>query len=112
MKKGIEKLERFLEWGGIKKDIILLAISGVALLISIFHLLPLPFDAAWVAIFLCGIPIILEAIIGLITAFDIKADVLVSMGANRFRLYWRRFCSGGSCLYHAAGGSTRRYHGG
>lgn len=79
MKKGIEKLERFLEWGGIKKDIILLAISGVALLISIFHLLPLPFDAAWVAIFLCGIPIILEAIIGLITAFDIKADVLVSM---------------------------------
>ncbi len=79
MKKGIEKLERFLEWGGIKKDIILLVISGVALLISIFHLLPLPFDAAWVAIFLCGIPIILEAIIGLITAFDIKADVLVSM---------------------------------
>lgn len=28
---------------------------------------------------LCGIPIILEAVIGLITAFDIKADVLVSI---------------------------------
>ena len=28
---------------------------------------------------LCGIPIILEAVIGLITAFDIKADVLVSL---------------------------------
>lgn len=26
---------------------------------------------------LCGIPIILEAVIGLVTAFDIKADVLV-----------------------------------
>ncbi|MCD7709131.1 MAG: cation-translocating P-type ATPase [Clostridiales bacterium] len=40
---------------------------------------PLPFSIAWVAIILCGIPIILEAIIGLVTAFDIKADVLVSM---------------------------------
>lgn len=79
MKKGIEKLELFLEWGGIKKDVILLVIPGVALLVSLFHLVPLPFDAAWIAILLCGIPIILEAIIGLITAFDIKADVLVSM---------------------------------
>ena len=31
------------------------------------------------AIILCGVPIILEAVIGLVTAFDIKADVLVSM---------------------------------
>ena len=31
------------------------------------------------AIILCGIPIILEAVIGLVTAFDIKADVLVSL---------------------------------
>ena len=36
-------------------------------------------DPAWVSIILCGVPIILEAIIGLITAFDIKADVLVSL---------------------------------
>ena len=34
---------------------------------------------AWVAIILCGIPIILEAVIGLVTEFDIKADVLVSL---------------------------------
>lgn len=39
----------------------------------------LPFNIAWVAIILCGVPIIMEAIIGLITAFDIKADVLVSL---------------------------------
>lgn len=79
MKQIIEKLEHFLELGGTKKDIILLAISGLALLFSIFTPLPLPFDAAWIAIILCGIPIILEAVIGLITAFDIKADVLVSL---------------------------------
>ena len=46
---------------------------------SIFDLLPLPFDAAWAAIMLCGSPIILEAVIGLVTEFDIKADVLVSL---------------------------------
>lgn len=79
MKQFTEKLEQLLELGGIKKEIVLLFVSGAALLISIFDLIPLPFDAAWIAIILCGIPIILEAIIGLITAFDIKADVLVSL---------------------------------
>ena len=75
----MKKLEAFLEWGGMKKDIAFLIISGIALIISIFDLIPLPFDAAWIAIILCGIPIILEAVIGLVTEFDIKADVLVSI---------------------------------
>lgn len=76
----MKKLEEFLEWGGVKKDITLLVISGIALLLSIFKVIPgIPFDIAWVAIILCGVPIILEAIIGLVTAFDIKADVLVSL---------------------------------
>lgn len=75
----MRKLEALLEWGGIKKDIVCLVVSGFALLVSIFDFIPLPFDAAWIAIIFCGIPIILEAIIGLITAFDIKADVLVSI---------------------------------
>ena len=75
----METLERFLEWGGVKKDVICLVVSGLALLASIFDLLPLPVDPAWAAIILCGIPIILEAVIGLVTAFDIKADVLVSI---------------------------------
>lgn len=79
MNNIIEKLENFLELGGMKKDIIFLAVSGVALLFSIFDIVKLPFDIAWVAIILCGIPIILEAIIGLVTEFDIKADVLVSL---------------------------------
>lgn len=79
MKKTMEKVEYFMELGGMKKDIAFLIVSGIALIISIFDLVPLPFDAAWVAIILCGIPIIMEAIIGLITAFNIKADVLVSL---------------------------------
>ncbi len=79
MKQFMHKLESILELGGTARDIAFLAVSAVALLCSIFDLLPLPFDPAWVAIILCGIPIILEAIIGLVTAFDIKADVLVSI---------------------------------
>ena len=79
MKRVMERLERLLELGGIRKDIVLLVISGVAVVCSLLKFQPLPFDMAWVAIVLCGLPIVLEAIIGLVTAFDIKADVLVSL---------------------------------
>ena len=79
MKKFMKQTEKILEFGGTKRDIIFLVISGIALLCSIFKIIPLPFDAAWIAIILCGLPIIFEAIIGLVTEFDIKADVLVSI---------------------------------
>lgn len=79
MKKLMEKLEKLMDAGGTKKDIIFLAVSGVSLLCSLFKLIPLPFDAAWISIILCGVPIVMEAIIGLVTRFDIKADVLVSI---------------------------------
>ena len=79
MKTFAKRLESLLELGGMKKDVIFLCISGAALVVSLFDLAQMPFDAAWVAIVLCGVPIILEAFIGLVTAFDIKADVLVSL---------------------------------
>lgn len=75
----MEKLEGLLEWGGIKKDVTLLVISGIAVICSLAKWQPFSFDMAWIAIILCGVPIVLEAIIGLVTAFDIKADVLVSL---------------------------------
>ena len=79
MKHFMKKIEWLLNLGGIKKDVVLLAVSGIALLFSIFPLRPIPFDAAWIAIVFCGLPIILEAVVGLVTQFDIKADVLVSL---------------------------------
>ena len=79
MKKVAEWIEKLNEWGGTRRDIAFLAVSGIALLISIFGGLDLPVDPAWVAILLCGVPILLEALHRLITAFDIKADVLVSI---------------------------------
>ena len=79
MKKVAEWIEKLNEWGGTRRDIAFLAVSGITLLISILGVLDLPVDPAWVAILLCGVPILLEALHGLITAFDIKADVLVSI---------------------------------
>lgn len=62
-----------------KKDITFLVLGGISLIVSLFDLVPLPFDAAWITIIFCGVPIIMEAVTGLVTAFDIKADVLVSL---------------------------------
>lgn len=63
----------------IKRSILFLVISGIALAISFFLGDRTVFHPAWIAIVLCGIPIVKEAAVGLVTAFDIKADVLVSI---------------------------------
>ncbi len=79
MKRFIEKLEEVLELGGTKRDILFLVFSGVALFLNLIDFQPFPIDIAWVSIVLCGIPILLEAFIGIVSAFDIRADVLVSI---------------------------------
>lgn len=56
-----------------------IVISGAALLANMLDICPLPFDLAWLAVILCGVPIVWGALKGLVTEFDIKADVLVSI---------------------------------
>lgn len=90
----IERLEALLEWGGIKRDIVFLVVSGVALILSLFHVDVAGANLAWIAIVLCGIPIILEAIVGLVTAFDIKADVLVSLALIASIVIGEHFAAG------------------
>ncbi|UZQ49751.1 heavy metal translocating P-type ATPase [Clostridium kluyveri] len=58
-----------------KRTLLFLALSLIALIISFFNME----SAAWIAIIFCGIPIVKGAILGLVTEFDIKADVLVSI---------------------------------
>jgi heavy metal translocating P-type ATPase len=62
-----------------KRTVLFLAISFISVIISFFHVGNLPIDVAWLAILLCGIPIVKGAVIGLVTEFDVKADVLVSL---------------------------------
>ena len=94
MQASMEKLEHLLELGGIKKDITLLVISGVAVICSLLQFQPLPFDMAWFAIVLCGLPIILEAMIGLVTAFDTSTSALISKAVTSpiiaCQLFWRQ----------------------
>lgn len=62
-----------------KRTIFFLIVCLPALILSFIHVNSLPFDPAWIAIVLCGIPIVKGAVVGLVTEFDIKADVLVSI---------------------------------
>ncbi len=50
MKKGMEKLEWLLSLGRIKKDVVLLVLSGAAVIAGLCQFQPFPFDIAWVAL--------------------------------------------------------------
>lgn len=72
------------EWltDGTKRTILCVIISGISLVLSLAGWLVsyLPsFDIAWVAIVLCGIPIVVGAGNAIIKEHNIKADVLVSL---------------------------------
>lgn len=62
-----------------KRTVFFLLLSACSLVIGFFQIGNLPVDPVWVAILLCGTPIVKGATVGLVTEFDIKADVLVSI---------------------------------
>ena len=78
----------------VKRDILFLIISGIALILSFAHVKLFNLDLAWISIIFCGIPIIKDAIIGLVTEFDIKADVLVSMALIASLIIGETFAAG------------------
>ncbi|MCR5502031.1 MAG: cation-translocating P-type ATPase [Lachnospiraceae bacterium] len=64
-----------------KETLVCAVASAIALILSITGVLKelLPFDVAWIAIILCGIPILTGAFKGVVFEHDIKADLLVSL---------------------------------
>lgn len=94
MKLSVELLERAAEFGGMKMKVFCLVCGGISLALSLAGWRLLPFDPAWIAIIMCGVPIILEAASGLIARFDIKADVLVSMALIASVLTGEDFAAG------------------
>lgn len=62
-----------------KRTVFFLLLSACSLVIGFFQIGNLPVDPVWVAILLCGTPIVKGATVGLVTEFNIKADVLVSI---------------------------------
>ncbi|MGE5678029.1 MAG: heavy metal translocating P-type ATPase [Pseudomonadota bacterium] len=87
------------------KTISYIAISGIALLLSFLHIRSkyFPIDIAWIAIILCGFPIVKGAVIGLIREFDIKADVLVSIALIASVLIGQIFAAGEVAFIMAIG---------
>jgi len=77
---GIFMLKRWLE-NEPKVTLVCAVLSAVSLVLSITGVLKdiLPIDIAWIAIILCGIPILIGAFKGVIFEHDIKADLLVSL---------------------------------
>lgn len=74
-------LNRWLE-NEAKITAVFAGISIISLVLSLSGFLGrtvLPFDIAWTAIILCGVPILTGAVKGLIWEHDVKADVLVAM---------------------------------
>ncbi len=64
-----------------RETLVCAAASVVSLVLSITGVLKgvLPFDIAWVAIVMCGVPILVGAFKGVVFERDIKADLLVSL---------------------------------
>jgi heavy metal translocating P-type ATPase len=67
--------------GEAKPTIVCVLVSTAALILSLgkWCNAMCPFDFSWIAVILCGMPILYGAITGLIFHHDIKADVLVSL---------------------------------
>ena len=87
-------------------DILLIIISAISLIASF----SLSLDyISWIAVLLCGTPIFKECIEGLITEFDIKADLLVSIAIIASVIIGEVFAAGEIATIMAIGGFLEEY---
>ena len=87
-------------------DITLITISIISLITS--FVLSLDY-ISWISIILCGIPIFKECIEGLVTEFDIKADLLVSIAIIASIIIGEVFAAGEIATIMAIGGFLEEY---
>ena len=89
-----------------KIDIGLILVSAITLIASI--LMSIDY-LSWISVILCGIPIFKECIIGLVTEFDIKADLLVSIAIIASIIIGEVFAAGEIATIMAIGGFLEEY---
>ncbi|MBQ6026590.1 MAG: cation-translocating P-type ATPase [Lachnospiraceae bacterium] len=94
-----------------KETCICAVVSVISLLLSISKVLEstFPFDIAWIAIVLCGIPILIGAFKGVIFEHDIKADLLVSLALIASVLTKEFFAAGEVALIMQIGSLLEDY---
>ena len=89
-----------------KIEIARIVISAISLIASFNQALDY---IAWIAVILCGVPILKECIKGLITEFDLKADVLVSIAIIASVIIGEVFAAGEIATIMAIGGFLESY---
>ncbi len=104
LKPLFKPLEDLLDAGGTRKDVAFLVTSAAFLAISFAAGEELAVDPAWVAIVLCGAPIVIEAFIAVVTEFDVKADLLVSLALIASVAIGEYFAAGEVALIMQLGG--------
>ena len=102
----MEKKNAIVEFFGddLKRTALFVVLAGISLAISFFFGKDLPVDPAWVAIILCGTPILYEAVTGLILRHDIKADVLVAVAIVASLILQEWFAAGEVAFIMELGG--------
>ena len=89
-----------------KKDILFIVISAISIISS--YILSLNY-ISWIAVLLCGIPIFKECAEGLISEFDIKADLLVTIAIISSIIIGEVFAAGEIATIMAIGGFLEEY---
>lgn len=88
------------------RDMMFIAVSAISVILS--FVLNINY-LSWIAIILCGIPIFKECIEGLITEFDIKADLLVTLAIIASIIIGEIFAAGEIATIMAIGGFLEEY---
>lgn len=90
-------------------EIIFMIVSAISLIISFLKANLLFFDLSWIAITLCGLPIITESIESLIHEKDIKTDLLVSIAIISSIIIGETFAAGIIALIMTIGSFLEEY---
>lgn len=95
---------------GFNRSVLLMVVSAVALVLSFAGITFADwFDFAWIAIVLCGVPIIWGAIRGLVIDHDIRAGVLVSLAIIAAVCLQEYFAAGEVALIMQIGDCLEQY---
>ena len=91
---------------GQKIDLILIIVSAISIIAS--FILSISY-LSWIAVILCGVPIFKECVEGLVTKFDIKADLLVTIAIIASIIIGEVFAAGEIATIMAIGGFLEEY---
>ena len=89
-----------------KRDLLLITVSAISIIASFIQSLEY---LSWIAVLLCGLPILKNSAEGLMSEFDLKADLLVSIAIIASIIIGEVFAAGEIATIMAIGGFLEEY---